>query len=414
MRDYLPQELLDFLHVAAKAAEERGQRLYLVGGAVRDLLLQRPAPMEFDLVVEGNAPSLARRLAKAGDKVVVHRRFGTAKLHYGNLSIDFVTARSETYARPGALPEVKPGTIHDDLSRRDFTINAMAIDLSPAVFGQLLDPHNGKGDLERGLIRILHDRSFIDDATRILRALRYEQRLGFSLEGNTERLLRQNASMLDTISGARIRHELELILKEEYPERILERAERLGVLRVLNPSLRGDGWLAGRFEQARQKGVSDPMLYLLLVIYRLTEEESERLITRLNISGELARNVRRVLKLKRDLHSLAATGLAPSATYKMLKHYPHQVLVACALASYNAAARSQLELYLDRLRYVKSSLDGEDLKRMGVPPGPRLGRMLEGLREAKLDGKIGTREDEVALVRRWLKQKGGDEIGGAL
>jgi len=415
MREYLPQELLDFLHIAAGVANARGQRLYLVGGAVRDLLLQRRPRLDFDLVVEGDAPTLARQLAKAsGEEVVVHRRFGTAKFHCGDVSIDLVTARSETYPRPGALPEVRPGTIGDDLLRRDFSINAMAIDLSPATFGQLLDPHGGRSDLERGLIRILHDRSFIDDATRILRALRYEQRLCFKLEPNTERLLRQNASMLDTISGDRIRHELELIFREEYPERILERAEGLGVLQALHPSLRGSGWLAGRFQKARQKGISDPALYLLLLIYHLSEEENERLIARLNIVGELGRNMRQVLRLKRDLSALADPAVLPSATYRLLKHYPPQAIAACALASEAATIRSHLELYLGRLRYVKLSLDGEDLKKMGVTPGPRLGRMLEELRLAKLDGKVSTKGEEEALVRRWLRQKGGKEIGAAM
>ena len=389
--------------------------MYLVGGAVRDLLLSRRPLVDFDLVVEGDAPTLARQLAKAsGERVVVHRRFGTAKCYRGDLSIDLVTARSETYPSPGALPEVKPGTIRDDLSRRDFSINAMAIDLSPASFGQLLDPHGGRSDLKRGLIRILHDRSFIDDATRILRALRYEQRLGFKLEPNTEQLLRQNTSMLDTISGDRIRHELELIFKEEYPERILERAEGLGVLQALHPCLRGNGWLADRFEQARQKAISEPSLYLLLLIYHLSQEENERLIARLNIAGELGRNMRQLLKLKEDLTALADPSLPPSAIYRVLKDYPPRVITACALASEAPLVRSRLELYLDHLRYTKPSLAGEDLKKMGVAPGPRLGRMLEELRRAKLDGEVSTREEEAALVRQWLKKNEGGEIGGAM
>ncbi|MBE0415953.1 MAG: CCA tRNA nucleotidyltransferase, partial [Dehalococcoidia bacterium] len=309
MRERLPEGLLAFLRIAGEVAEAQGQRLYLVGGAVRDLLLGRPN-LDFDLVVEGDAPRLARQLArevgmggeneKRGERVVVHRQFGTAKFHRGDLSIDLVTARSETYAKPGALPDVAPGTIWDDLLRRDFSINAMAIDLNPASFGQLLDPHGGRSDLERGLIRILHERSFIDDATRILRALRYEQRLSFKLEQNTERLLRQHISMLDTISGDRIRHEVELILKEEYPERTLERAEKLGVLQGIHPSLRGNGWVAEKFREARQKAIPDLAIYLLLLAYHLSEEQSQSLVARLNIVGESGRNMRQVLELKRD------------------------------------------------------------------------------------------------------------------
>jgi len=402
LKQHLPAELLSFLRIAGEEAGALGQRLYLVGGAVRDLMLGRPN-LDFDLVVTGDAPHLARQLAKThGERVTIHRQFGTAKFRRGNLTIDLVTARSETYAKPGALPTVQPGTIWDDLLRRDFSINAMAIDLSPASFGELVDSHSGRSDLERGLIRILHERSFIDDATRILRALRYEQRLTFVLEQDTERLLRQHKSMLDTISGDRIRRELELILKEDCPERILERAEKLGVLQELHPSLRGNGWLAEKFSEARQLAPPDPAFYLSLLAYRLTDEENESLIARLNIAGELELIMRQVLQLKRDLPSLADPTLPPSSTYRLLKHYVPKAITTCALACDSPSTRSHLELYLSELRYVKTSLDGDDLKRMGVAPGPRLGKMLEALQEAKLDGSVSTREEEEALVRQLM------------
>ena len=404
MEERLPQKLLSFLRLAGEVAQAQGQKLYLVGGVVRDLILGRPN-LDFDLVVEGDAPRLARQLARAsGEKVVVHRQFGTAKFHRGDLSIDLVTARSETYSRPGALPEVQPGTINDDLFRRDFSVNAMAIALSLASFGELVDPYRGRVDLEQRLIRILHQRSFIDDATRILRALRYEQRLDFQLEEATERLLREQKSMLDTISGDRLRHELELILKEEQPERILYRAEILGVLQELHPSLKGNGWLTERFHQARRISPPDPALYLSLLLYRLTEEENERLLARLNIVGELGRNLRQVLRLKAELPSLADPDLPRSGIYRSLKPYSPMAVTACSLASDSGIIRSHLELYLSDLRYVKSSLDGEHLKSMGVAPGPRLGRMLEALLEAKLDERVSTREEEEALVRQWLEE----------
>ena len=375
---------------------------------MRDLLLDRPN-LDFDLVVEGDAPALARQLAKAsGEKVTIHRQFGTAKFRFGDLSVDLVTARSEIYPRPGALPMVEPGTIADDLMRRDFSINAMAISLTPSSFGQLFDPHGGKIDLERKAIRILHEGSFIDDATRILRALRYEQRLGFKLEENTQRLLIEHSSMLHTISGDRIRHEIELILREGCPERILKRAEALGVLPEIHPSLRGDGWLAQKFRHARHKAAPAPDLYLPILIYPLTEEESEGLIARLKIVGQKARTMRQVLRLKGDLPSLAAPRLPRSAIYRLLRRYSPEAIAACALACDSATARFRLQLYLGQLRYVKPFLDGEALKGMGIEPGPRLGRMLEGLLEARLDGKVGSRDEEEALVhRRLVESEGG-------
>jgi tRNA nucleotidyltransferase (CCA-adding enzyme) len=404
----LPRDFLAFLRLAGEVAQARRQSLFLVGGVVRDLLLGRPN-LDFDLVVEGDAPRLARQLAKAsGEKVLTHPRFGTAKFSRGDFSIDLVTARSETYPRAGALPEVKPGTIGDDLARRDFSINTMAVNLIPASFGQLFDPHEGRSDLEQKLIRILHPGSFIDDATRILRALRYEQRLGFKLEEKTEKLLRQHKSMLNTISGDRIRHEVELILEEEKPERILHRAEELGVLQELHPSLKGNGWLAERFHHVRQLAIlPSSSLYLSLLLYHLTEEELERFIARLNIVGGRARILRQMMWLKAELPALAVPDLSRSGIYRLLRRYSPQAITACALASDLPAICSRLELYLTDLRYVKLSLDGEDLKEMGVTPGPRLGRMLGALLEAKLDNRVSTREEEEALVRQWI---GGREI----
>jgi len=403
MKRNLPPEFFGFLQLAAEISQAQGRGLYLVGGAVRDLLLGR-ANLDFDLVVEGDAPRLARQMGKASEeKVVTHPRFGTAKFRRGDLSIDLITARSETYPRPGALPEVKPGTIGDDLLRRDFSVNAMAIHLSPDSFGELFDPHGGKIDLERGLIRVLHDKSFVDDATRMLRALRYEHRLGFHLEQDTERLMRRDKYMLDTISGDRIRHELELILKEERPEGILHRAEVLGVLQEIHPSLSGDGWLAERSARARQLAVPpSSSLYLPLLVYRLSGEESEGLIARLNIVGKAARNLRHVLRLKADLPALEAPGLSQSDIYRVLKQYSAEAITACALACDSAAIRSRLDLYLSDLRHVELFIDGEDLNEMGVIPGPRLGRMLKALHEAKLDHRVSTREEEETLVRRWI------------
>jgi len=399
----LPPEVVGLLHTAGELAQREGQRLYLVGGVVRDLLLGRPN-LDLDLVVQGDAPKLARLLGRAsGEKPTVHHQFGTAKFRHGSLSIDVATARSETYPRPGALPVVTPATIEDDLLRRDFSINAMAIDLGVTSFGRLLDPFGGRSDLQQCLIRILHDGSFVDDATRMLRALRYEQRLRFRLEERTEKLLRQHATMLDTISGDRIRHELELNLMEDNPERILRRAEELGVLQAIHPSLRGNGWLAQRFQHARQLGPPDPTLYLTLVVYRLSDEELGQLTARLNVSGQAKRNMRQVQRLKQGLHALTEPDLPRSGIHRLLKAYSPAAVTACALACDSPVARSRLKLYLDELRHVKPCLDGDDVKRLGLQPGPPLGRMLQALLRAKLDGKVNTRKEEEALVRQRLR-----------
>ncbi len=311
----LPAELVDFMQVAGEMSAKRGQSLYLVGGVVRDLLLGR-SNFDLDLVVEGEAISLAQRLAQVKPgKIIVHPRFNTAKIKWGEWSVDLTTARSETYVKPGALPQVKSGSISDDLFRSDFTINAMAVYLSPGRYGELIDLYGGRNDLEHKLIRILHENSFIDDATRIWRGLRYEQRLSFQLEPATLKLLKRDIPRLDTISGDRIRHELELILAEEYPEKVLRRAEELSVLAELHTTLKGDGWLAGKFQQARQLSYPElpPVgLYLAFLAYSLTVEEKEHLISRLRLPKSLAQILRDTDSLKSELQSLADPKLTPS------------------------------------------------------------------------------------------------------
>lgn len=405
LKEHLPPPVLALVKIAGKEASELGQELYLVGGVVRDLFLGR-ANFDFDLVVEGDAISLARRLAKDSQaKLTVHSHFGTAKLNYPGFSLDLATARSETYSKPGALPTVKPGNLKYDLIRRDFSINAMALHLNPQRFGELVDLYHGKDDLERCIVRILHPKSFIDDATRILRAIRYEQRLGFKLETETERLLRHDIAMLDTISGDRIRHELELILKEDHPERVLRRAEELGALTKLHPALKGNGWLSQKCDQARKlyKQVTLPHLYLCLLIYNLMEKENEEFISRLNFPKTSSQTMWQTLQLKAQIHILANPKLKPSDIYQSLKGYATQAIQANALATESLITSQHLQLYLTRLRYIKPLLNGENLKRMGVPVGPRIGEILNAVHKARLNGEVRTRRDEERLVYSWRK-----------
>ncbi|MCL0094685.1 CCA tRNA nucleotidyltransferase [Dehalococcoidales bacterium] len=405
MEKQLPAELVNFIQLAGERAQRQGQSLYLVGGVVRDLLLGQ-TNFDLDLVLEGDAINLAQQLIqiKPG-KIITHPRFGTAKLRWDKWSIDLATARSESYAKPGALPRVKPGSIDDDLFRRDFTINTMAIELNPSRYGQLIDLYGGRDDLEHKLIRILHERSFTDDATRIWRGLRYEQRLNFQLESVTLKLLKRDIPMLDTISGDRIRSELELILKEKCPEEILCRAGELGVLSKLHPSLKGNGWLKEKFEQARRLSFPDlPSvgLYLSLLTYHLTNEENECLISRLRLPKSLARTLRDTNTLKTNLHSLTDPKLPPSSIYHLVHGYSLPAVMANWLAGDSPVACQHLQLFLNEFRYVKPALTGDDLKRMGIAPGPHIKEVLQLLLEARLDRKITTKQGEEGLVNSWL------------
>jgi len=399
----LPREIALLLHIAGKAAVDNGEKLYLVGGTVRDLLLNRSS-LDLDLAMEGNAIKFARQIAvEMGAKLAIHQQFGTANFQRGEFTIDIAMARCETYAHPGALPTVKPAKIKDDLSRRDFSVNAMAVDLSPDTFGNLLDFHDGASDLEKKLIRILHKKSFIDDATRILRAIRFEQRLGFNIEDGTERLLRRNVVRLNTISGDRLRNELELLLNEELPEKALARAEELGVLRQITRSLKSDEWLADRFTEARQRYTSGPAVYFALLTYDLGRDNAEAISERLNLSGEWKRIILGVAKINDDIHKLADPAISPSTVYRFLKRYPVEAVSACFLSNESRIVRNQIERYLKELQYVQIHLNGNELKRMGVETGPRLGRILKALQDAKLDGLADTREEEETFVQYWLQ-----------
>lgn len=407
IKKQLPAELVGIMQTAGEITANQGQSLYLVGGVVRDLFLER-ANLDLDLVVEGDAINLAQRLADITQgKVITHPSFNTAKLRWNKWSVDIATARSETYERPGALPRVKPDSLASDLFRRDFTINAMAIELIPSRYGQLIDLYRGRDDLKHKLIRILHERSFVDDATRIWRGLRYEQRLDFHLEPDTLKLLERDISMLDTISGDRIRHELDLVLKEEFPEKALRRAEELKVLLKLHLSLKGDSWLADKFGQARKTSfpnLPSVGLYVALLVYRLNNEENEQLISRLRLPKSLAQTLRDTNNLKAKLQSLADPKLAPSIIYSLLDGYSSTAIIANSLASDSPMARQHTLLFLNKLRYVKSSLTGDNLRKMGISPGPWIKEILQLLHEARLDEKVTSKQKEVKLVKEWLQQ----------
>ncbi len=405
MEKQLPAELVEFLQSAGLMAASQGQNLYLVGGVVRDLLLAR-SNLDLDLVVEGDAISLAQRLAAAIQaKITTHRRFNTAKLRWDQWSADLATARSETYEKPGALPRVQPGSLASDLFRRDFTINAMAIELNAARYGQLIDLYDGREDLEHGLISVLHENSFIDDATRIWRALRYEQRLDFHLEPITLGLLKRDVPRLDTISGDRLRHELELVLKEAFPEKAICRAAELAVLRQIHPALKGDGWLGEKFRQVRETSSPNPPsveLYLALLAYRLSGE-TEELITRLRLPGALARTLRDTVSLKIAVKALAGPDLAPSRIYSLLHDGCLPAITATAIATDSPVVRRNIQTYLGRLRYVRPALTGHDLQKMGISPGPRMKEILQRLHAARLDGKVKSKKEEEELARGWVQ-----------
>ncbi|MEE8469814.1 MAG: hypothetical protein V3S51_00615, partial [Dehalococcoidia bacterium] len=241
--------------------------------------------------------------------------------------------------------------------------------------------------------------------TRIWRALRYEQRLGFKLEPATEELLRRDVGMICKVSGDRIRHELERILDEERPEIVIRRADELGVLQQLLPSLEGNSWLAKRFEGVREASPGskvDRVLYLALLAWRLDDEHVSSLVDRLRFGRGEARVLRDIPGLRQILQTLEAQDLMRSDMCRLLQRHHPQAMRAAALAVESEVVRQRLELYLSTLRFVSPSLDGNDLKQMGVPSGKKLGWLLRALKDARLDGQVTTREQEQDMVRQWL------------
>ena len=391
------------LKAVVDTASVKGIPLYLVGGSVRDSLLDRPIK-DLDLVVEGDATDLATDLSeKYGERVSIHSRFGTATISLQGRRIDLATARREAYVRPGALPEVVPGTLEEDLARRDFSVNAMALALSGPDEGTLIDLHGGKRDLDAGLIRVLHPGSFVDDPTRVLRALRYEQRLAFQLEEKTHHLLEQTVDNkgLTSITGDRIRREMELIFLEDQPSLALARAMELGALRTVYLPLE-------RAEFGAFRGLStdhDPLIYLAALAYRLEPYEGEVLISRLYMPGIWSTVVRETISIRKGME-IDWVDLPHGELSGRLDQFSTTPIKASAILS-SLVVQDLLRLYLKEMRQVKPVLGGDDLIAMGFAPGPVVGEVLRDLRSSRIEGKVTTREDEMRLAQHYLDSKGG-------
>jgi len=434
----LSPALLTLIRDIALTAHKMGFGAYFVGGIVRDLLLGFPIG-DIDMVIEGDAIALARRLAEErGGRVKSHARFGTAKwlLAESELakadsnnerpstargipaSIDFVTARTEFYSYPSALPQVERSSIKPDLHRRDFTINTLAICLDPQRWGELLDFYGGEQDLRNGVIRVLHSLSFVEDPTRMLRAARFEQRLNFHIEPRTLELLTHALDLLNRVSGDRLRHELMAIFKEAQPEATLLRLRQLGVLQQIYVMLTCDEWLAEKYTRVRaaldgglwpvsaKHSIAElrTFAYLALLCYRLDATALEAVITRLKIPSRQAADLRQVALLKNTLPQLAHRQ-KPSVLFHLLQDLEDPALFVGWIAAESRLAARQIRRYVRVLRHVRPVLDGRYIQRsLGIQPGPEIGRILNALRDALLDGEIHTREEQEAFVQELAAQ----------
>ncbi|MFP3852912.1 MAG: CBS domain-containing protein [Anaerolineales bacterium] len=429
----LPPDRLALLKRIAEEAERREVALYIVGGFVRDLLLGNPS-VDFDLVTEGDAIKLAKALAEHfGGSVSSHRRFGTAKwildlesealqemLQARSLSvdtlpgsIDFVTARNEFYQHPTALPTVERGSIKLDLHRRDFTINTLALRLDGPYYGQMLDHWGGGQDLKQGLIRVLHSLSFVDDPTRMLRAVRLEQRLGFEIESRTMELLQEAIPLLDRVSGDRIWSEISLIFREDALFAIMERLDSLGLLQAIHPKLVWDTWLEERWQEARrddpaineliEEKASLEFLYYALWLIRLPQAQAESACQRLQIPGAQRDAILDAIETRRLLPEMVP-GARPSQLVEIMEGQEQKGLAAAWLASADQPdVRAAIERYLTDWRHVEPLADGTRLKELGLPPGPAYSRILEALRKAWLNGEVENQAQEEELLAKLVE-----------
>ena len=450
LEETLPPTRLLLLQTVARTAHDQRAALYIVGGFVRDMLLDRPS-LDFDLVVEGDAIRLAKTLAgKFGGRVTSHSRFGTSKWHIGdnrqevleNLktqipvlykngkkiiqeetlgeedlpdSLDLITARTEFYTYPTALPTVERGSIKLDLHRRDFTINTLALRLDGHHYAELHDYWGGLSDLYSGLIKVLHSLSFVDDPTRMLRAVRFEQRFDFQIEDRTLELIKGALRLLERVSGDRIRHELDHILTETEANNMLARLDSLHLLRAIQRNLKWDEWLSVRIlllptlnpepEWCLEMEDNDLRIQLGYIFWllRLSSTSTTSVIKRLKMPRKLADNIHSSQTIWREINSFK--DFKPSEVVKQLDGIELLAIYANYLAVEDDQIKQILWKYVSNWRNITPQTDGHLLQQGGIPPGPIYKDILQTLRSAWLDGTIGSVEEEEALLKKLLPKK---------
>ncbi len=365
--------------------------VYLVGGIVRDWMIGR-SNSDLDLVIEGDAIAFAHAMQAAyGGSVLAHDHFGTAKWTTRNGEIDFVTARSESYAAPAALPTVVAGSMAGDLRRRDFSINALALRLDGDHLGEVVDLFNGMADLDAGRVRVLHEDSFVDDPTRIFRAVRYEQRLGFAIESQTLGWLLRDKGGIALLSGDRVRHEIEYVLNEPSRVAILERLDVLGVLSEIATGLRWEKTWAEAFAAYDTVDESWGLrneweIYLLLWVMQLDIAIRRAVLERLNAGRKLRDSAENTHAILQALQTLPATAPNSQITFALdpFRNDIPALLVASLLTS-NPTHAAWLQQFYTTWRDVRAPLTGNDLRRMGLQPSPQFRTILARLRAKVLD-----------------------------
>jgi tRNA nucleotidyltransferase (CCA-adding enzyme) len=417
LRDRLPHHVQDLLRTAGELGERFGYSIYVVGGFVRDLLLGIDN-LDVDFVVEGDGITFARALAKErAGRVKVHERFGTAVvLLPDGFKLDVATARTEYYEYPTALPTVEQSSIKKDLYRRDFTINTLAVGLNPRTFGQLIDYYGGQRDLKERLIRVLHSLSFVEDPTRVFRAIRFELRFGFHLSKETLALIKGAAKMelFHRLSGQRLLDELRLLFSERTPRHAVCRLADLDLLRFIHPQLTWSSRLDRRLIEVEAalnwyklsclgRTISGWVIYAMALAEVMPDQAVRNMLERFPFTEEERAAITEARFLTQQICRTLnrRSPLRPSETVRLLTGLSDETLVFLLAKNASESAKRQLSMYLTTYRDVKPVLTGKELKALGLKPGPLYSTILARLTEARVDGDVKNEAEERALVKEF-------------
>jgi tRNA nucleotidyltransferase (CCA-adding enzyme) len=414
MREKFPNKIFEVLKLIGKVASDLNFQAYLVGGSVRDLL-RGEANLDIDIVIEGDGISFAQTLgARIHAKVRVHQRFGTAVIITDLLKFDVATARTEYYESPGALPKVETSSIKKDLYRRDFTINALAIRLNSEHFGQLLDFFGGLRDLREKNIRILHNLSFIEDPTRAFRAIRFSERFGFKISKHTRNLIKtaEKINLFTRLSGSRLYDELNLLFIETEPLKAINRLDSFDLLKFIHPNLKITDSLKESFK-AIQETISwfrlqflegefnESHLYLMALLEDLKSSEREKALKRLSVpsraKNEIMGGIEQSKKVLLKLHGALENN---KIIYYAFKPLSLPVILFTLAKAKNKRHKKAISQYLATLRKIEPEHSGADLKKMGYSPGPVFNEILRTVLDARLEGKVKSREEEKKLIKK--------------
>ncbi|MFA6357651.1 MAG: hypothetical protein WCY09_03160 [Candidatus Omnitrophota bacterium] len=422
MKKYLkkiPAELKELIKVIVQVSAQTNMPAYLVGGFLRDLILQ-VKNFDLDVAVEGDGIIFAQVLAKELEgELKTHERFGTATLTLSEaLKVDIATARKEKYPNCGCLPVVSAGSLNDDLARRDFSVNALAASITGDNGWKLIDLFGGRDDLSSGKIRILHDLSFNDDPTRILRAIRFEQRFNFKIEPKTMVLLKGavKAGLLNKVTPHRLRDELILMLKEQDPLKQIKRLNNLCGLSFISKKIkvgkstynlfkslaREISWFNKNFPHHRK--LDTWLIYFTALLERLTLKEIEEIAVKLGLrSGEEKRIVSYHQARFKLIKSLSKKSVLPASIFFMLEPLSYETIILLRAVSQNENLKKYVADFIEIYNGMRLCVSGNDLSGLGVLPGPRYKKIFAQALEAKLNGRVRNRKEELVLIRKLIK-----------